>query len=136
MVMRFEGSAVAFALAFALAGRLYGYRTAFDPSFGRYSPGVLTVHELLASASREGLRRVEFLGAADRFKLELADGLEPIYVGLGLAGSAQGRAVVTARTSVRRLRGRLSTSPAARRAYDGVRPLLQRVARTKDVLKA
>jgi CelD/BcsL family acetyltransferase involved in cellulose biosynthesis len=134
--MRFDGRVIAFALAFALAGRLYGYRMAFDPSFARYSPGILTVYELLASASREGLRRVEFLGAADQFKGELADGLEPIYVGLGLAGSAQGRAVVTARTTVRRLRERLRSSPAARRAYDTARPLFERVARTKDVLKA
>jgi CelD/BcsL family acetyltransferase involved in cellulose biosynthesis len=134
--MSIDGRAIAFTLAFALAGRLYGYRMAFDPSFAPYSPGVLTLYELLAAASREGLRRVELLGAADQFKLELADGFEPIYVGLGLPGSARGRAVVTARTSVRRLRERLRSSPAARRAYDTARPLIDRVAHTKDVLKA
>jgi CelD/BcsL family acetyltransferase involved in cellulose biosynthesis len=134
--MSIDGRAIAFTLAFALAGRLYGYRMAFDPSFAPYSPGVLTLYELLAAASREGLRRVELLGAADQFKLELADGFEPIYVGLGLPGSARGRAVVTARTSVRRLRERLRSSPAARRAYDTARPLIDRVARKKDVLKA
>ena len=134
--MTFEGRVIAFALAFALAGRLYGYRTAFDPSFARYSPGLLTVHALLASACREGLQRVEFLGAADTFKLELADRLEPLHVGIGLAGSAQGRAVVAARTSFRQLREGLKRSPAARAAYDRARPLLARVARTKNVLKA
>jgi CelD/BcsL family acetyltransferase involved in cellulose biosynthesis len=134
--MTFEGRLVAFALAFALAGRLYAYRTAFDPSFGRYSPGLLTVHSLLASACREGLQRVEFLGAADTFKLELADRLEPLHVGIGLAGSARGRAVVTARTRFRQLREGLKRSPAARAAYDRARPLLARAARTKNVLKA
>jgi CelD/BcsL family acetyltransferase involved in cellulose biosynthesis len=134
--MTFEGGVIAFALAFALAGRLYGYRTAFDPSFARYSPGLLTVHALLASACREGLQRVELLGAADTFKVELADRLEPIHVGIGLAGSAQGRTVVAARTSFCQLREGLKRSPAARAAYDRARPLLARVARTKNVLKA
>jgi CelD/BcsL family acetyltransferase involved in cellulose biosynthesis len=125
-----------FALAFACAGRLYGYRTAFDPSFARHSPGLLTLHQLLAAACEEGLQRAELLGAADRFKLELADDLEPLHLGLGLARTLQGRAVVTIRTGVRRLRERVSRSTTARRAYDRARPLLTRVARTKNVLRA
>jgi CelD/BcsL family acetyltransferase involved in cellulose biosynthesis len=136
ITIRFEGRAIAFALAFAVAGRLYGYRMAFDPSFGRYSPGMLALHELLASASREGLRRVEFLGTGDRFKLDLADDVEPIYLGLGLAGSARGRAVVAARTGVLRLRQRLSQSATARRAFDRARPLLTRIERRRNVLRA
>jgi CelD/BcsL family acetyltransferase involved in cellulose biosynthesis len=135
MTMRFAGRAIAFALAFALGGRLYGYRMAFDPSFARYSPGILNLVEVLASASQEGLRRVEFLGAADRFKLELADDLEPLHLGLGLAATPRGHAVVATRSSVRRLRERLKNSPTARRAYDGARPLLARLARPKNVLK-
>jgi CelD/BcsL family acetyltransferase involved in cellulose biosynthesis len=136
VTLRFDRRPIAFALFFAVAGRLYGYRMAFDPSFGRYSPGLRTLHELLASASREGLRRVEFLGTADRFKLDLADDLEPLFLGLGLAGSAQGRAAVAARTGVRRLRQRLSHSPTARRVYDRARPLLTPVARPKNPMKA
>jgi len=136
MTMRFSGRAIGFTLAFALGGRLYGYRMAFDPSFARYSPGIVNLSELLASASQEGLRRVEFLGAADRFKLELADDLEPLHLGLGLAGTARGHAVVTTRSSVRRLRERLKHSETARRAYDSARPLLARLARPKNVLKA
>jgi CelD/BcsL family acetyltransferase involved in cellulose biosynthesis len=136
MTMRFAGRAIAFALAFALGGRLYGYRMAFDPSFARYSPGIVNLLEVLASASQEGLRRVEFLGAADRFKLELADDLEPLHLGLGLAATHRGHAVVTTRSSVRRLRERLKRSATARRAYDSARPLLERLARSKNVLKA
>jgi CelD/BcsL family acetyltransferase involved in cellulose biosynthesis len=136
VTMRFAGRAVAFALAFALAGRLYGYRTAFDPSFARCSPGLLTLHELLAAASREGLRRVEFLGGGDAFKLELADDLEPLYLGLGLAGTARGRAVVTTRSSIRRLRERMKHSATARRVYESTSPLRARLARPKNVLKA
>jgi CelD/BcsL family acetyltransferase involved in cellulose biosynthesis len=136
MTLRFAGRAIAFSLAFALSGRLYGYRLGFDPSFARHSPGILTLLELIASASNEGIRRVEFLGAADRFKLELADHLEPLHLGLGLAGTARGRAVVTTRSSVRRLRDGLKRSATARRAYDSVRPLRERLARPKNVLKA
>jgi hypothetical protein len=76
------------------------------------------------------------LGTADRFKLDLADDLEPLFLGLGLAGSAQGRAVVAARSGVRRLRQRLSRSPTARRVYDLVRPLSTPVARPKNPMKA
>jgi CelD/BcsL family acetyltransferase involved in cellulose biosynthesis len=136
MLFRFEGRAIGFVLALAVAGRLFGYRMAFDPSFARYSPGVLTLHELLRAASREGLQHVEFLGAADDFKVELADNLEPLHLGLGLAGTPQGRAVVAARTGARRVRELVSRSPAARRAYDGAKPLLTRLARSKNVLKA
>jgi CelD/BcsL family acetyltransferase involved in cellulose biosynthesis len=135
MTMRFAGRAIAFAQAFSLAGRLYGYRMAFDPSFARYSPGLLTLLELIASASHEGIRRVEFLGAADRFKLELADNLDPLHLGLGLATTARGRAVVTTRTGVLRLRRRLRHSATARRAYESARPLRARLARPKNVLK-
>jgi CelD/BcsL family acetyltransferase involved in cellulose biosynthesis len=135
VTMKSAGRAIAFALAFTLAGRLYGYRMAFDPSFARYSPGILTLLELIASASHEGVKRVEFLGAADHFKLELADNLEPLHLGLGLAGTTRGRAVVTTRTSVLRLRGRLRHSATARRAYESVRPLRARLARPKNVLK-
>jgi CelD/BcsL family acetyltransferase involved in cellulose biosynthesis len=136
ITLQFEGRAIAFTLAFALAGRLYVYRMAFDPSFARYSPGTLTLHELLACASQEGLRRVELLGAADKFKLEIADDLEPLYLGLGLAGTPQGRAVVATRRGARRLRERVKRSPAARRVYDSARPLLTRLARPKNVLRA
>jgi CelD/BcsL family acetyltransferase involved in cellulose biosynthesis len=135
MTMTFAGQAIAFTLAFALGGRLYGYRMAFDPSFARYSPGIVSLVELLASASQEGLKRVEFLGAADSFKLELADDLEPLHLGLGLAATPRGHAVVSTRSSVRRARERLKRSETARRAYDSARPLLARLARPKDVLK-
>jgi CelD/BcsL family acetyltransferase involved in cellulose biosynthesis len=134
--LRLNGRPIAFALAFAVAGRLYCYRMAFDPSFARSSPGLRTLHELLAWASREGLRRVEFMGTGERFKLDLADGLEPLYLGLGLAGSAQGRAMVGARSGVRHLRERLGNSPTVRRAYDRARPLLARVERPRDALGA
>ena len=41
--------------------------------------------DTLRIAADEGLTSVEFLGGAERYKLELADRFEPLYQGLGLA---------------------------------------------------
>jgi CelD/BcsL family acetyltransferase involved in cellulose biosynthesis len=135
VTMSVGGQAIAFQLALALEGRLYLYRTAFDPSFARYSPGFQTVLESVACAAREGLRQVEFMGGAEGFKLQLADRFDPLHLGLGLAGTARGRAVVTARTSFLRLRERLKRSTIARRAYDRAWPLRKRLARPREVMK-
>jgi CelD/BcsL family acetyltransferase involved in cellulose biosynthesis len=134
--MSVDGQTIAFLLGFALAGRLYLYRMAFDPSFARYGPGLLTVLETIASAAGEGMRRVEFLGGAESFKLRLADRLEPLHLGVGLAATARGRALVTARTGALRLREQLKHSPAARRAYDRAMPLLTRLGRPKDAMRS
>lgn len=134
--MSVDGQTIAFLLGFALAGRLYLYRMAFDPSFARYGPGLLTVLETIASAAGEGLKRVEFLGGAESFKLRLADRLEPLHLGVGLAATARGRALVEARTRVLRLRERLKQSPTVRRAYDSAMPLRTRLARPKDAMRS
>jgi CelD/BcsL family acetyltransferase involved in cellulose biosynthesis len=136
MTMRFAGRPIAFALGFVINKSLYGYRMAFHPSFAHYSPGFQCLLEFVAAASREGVRRVELLGGADSFKLELADHFAPLHLGLGLPGTPRGRAVVTARTAARRLREHVKHSPAARRAYDATEPLRARIARPKNVLKA
>ena len=133
--MRLDGQAIAFELTFVLAGRLYLYRTAFDPAFARYGPGLLILLDAITYASRERLTRVEFLGGGEAHKLALADHLEPLHLGLGLAATARGRAVVSTRTGVLRLRERLKRSPAARRAYDRTRPLRTRLMRAKNDLR-
>lgn len=133
--MRLGGQAIAFELTFVLAGRLYLYRTAFDPAFARYGPGLLILLDAIAYASRERLTRVEFLGGGEAHKLALADHLEPLHLGLGLAATARGRAVVSTRTGILRLRERLKRSPAARRAYDRTRPLRTRLMRAKNDLR-
>jgi CelD/BcsL family acetyltransferase involved in cellulose biosynthesis len=133
--MTVGGQAIAFLLAFALAGRLYLYRMAFDATYARYGPGLLTVLETIASGAGEGLKRVEFLGGAESFKLRLADRIEPLHLGVGLATTARGRALVTTRTGVLRLRERLKQSPTVRRAYDSAMPLRTRLARPKDAMR-
>jgi CelD/BcsL family acetyltransferase involved in cellulose biosynthesis len=67
--------------------------------------------------------RVEFLGGAERYKLELADHLEPLYLGFGLAGSLKGKTAVAGRVGGIRFRKRLKRSEAVRRFYfEGLAP--------------
>jgi CelD/BcsL family acetyltransferase involved in cellulose biosynthesis len=132
VVMRIDGQPVAFHYYLALEGRMYVHRIAFDPAFGRYSPGVINTLDAIENAAAEGVTRVEFLGGAERYKVELADHLEPLYEGFGLAPTFRGKAAVAARLGGIRVRKRLKRSQALRRLYfDGLAParrLLGRVA--------
>jgi CelD/BcsL family acetyltransferase involved in cellulose biosynthesis len=105
---------------------------AFDPSFGRLSPGAITTLDAIEIAAAEGAKRVEFLGGAERYKIELADHLEPLYQGFGLAGTFRGKAAVAGRVGGIRVRKQLKRSPALRRFYfEGLAParrLLGRLA--------
>ena len=121
--LRLDGRAIAFHYYFAFCNRMYVYRLAFDPELSRFSPGLVNTLDALAAASDEGLDRVEFLGGDERYKLELADRLEPLYQGLGLAATPQGRAVVLGRVGVIKARRRLKRSPTVRRLYfEGLAP--------------
>jgi CelD/BcsL family acetyltransferase involved in cellulose biosynthesis len=113
------------------------HRLAFDPALARFSPGLVNTLDTLEAAAEEGLARVEFLGGAERYKTELADGYEPLCHGLGLAQSAPARAVVAARLGVIRLRLRLKRSPSLHRLYmDGAAPLRRVANRSRDALRA
>ena len=46
----------------------------------------------IQSAADEGMTRVEYLGGGERYKLELSDGLSPLYHGFGLSSGVRGRA--------------------------------------------
>ena len=52
---------------------MYVYRLAFDPAFGRFSRGVLNTLDAIEIAATEGVETVEFLGGAERYKLDLSD---------------------------------------------------------------
>jgi CelD/BcsL family acetyltransferase involved in cellulose biosynthesis len=123
VTMKIDGRPVAFHYYLAFEGRMYVHRIGFDPAIGRFSPGVINTLDAIEAAASEGVSRVEFLGGAERYKVELADRLEPLYQGLGLAGSVRGRAAVAARVAGIRTRKRLKRSPALRRFYfDGLAP--------------
>lgn len=131
VTLKIDGRPIAFHYYLMLEGRMYVCRIAFDPSFGRLSPGVINTLDAIETAASEGATRVEFLGGAERYKLELADHLEPLYEGFGLAGTLKGKAAVAGRVGGIRVRKQLKRSSALRRFYfEGLAParrLLERL---------
>lgn len=137
ITMELDGRPVAFHYYLAFSGTMYVHRLAFDPSLARLSPGVLTTLEAVRAASDEGLRRVEFLGGDERYKLELADGVEPLYQGLGMAPTVSGRLAVAARLAGIATRKRLKRSEALRRLYfEGLSPTRRFVSRLREARRA
>jgi CelD/BcsL family acetyltransferase involved in cellulose biosynthesis len=130
-----DGRPIAFHYYFALAGRAYLHRVAFDPAFSRYSPGLVNILDSLEVIEGEGLTRVEFLGGAERYKRALADRFEPLHLAIGLPGTPAGRAVVAARAGWLAARESLKRRKAARRLYDGLAPARRLLARPRDVLR-
>lgn len=123
VLLRLDGRAIAFHYYLALGGAMYVHRLAFDPELARLSPGLVNTLDALQAASDEGLTRVEFLGADERYKVELSDRMEPLYQGLAAVSAVRGRAAVTARLGAIRARRRLKRSELARRAwFEGLAP--------------
>jgi CelD/BcsL family acetyltransferase involved in cellulose biosynthesis len=129
VTLRLDGRAIAFHYWFALAGRMYVHRLAFDPALGRLSPGLVNTLDAIEAAAEEGLERVEFLGGGERYKLELADRCEPLYDGFGVASGMRGRAYAAAQVGVIRTRLRLKRSPRLHRLYFEELAPARRVAR-------
>ena len=76
------------------------------------------------------MTRVEFLGGGERYKLELADGFEPLCHGFGLASGLRGRAYAAAQLGAIQARLRLKQSPRLHRLYlDGLAPARRLVHR-------
>jgi CelD/BcsL family acetyltransferase involved in cellulose biosynthesis len=117
VTLRLDGRAIAFHYWFAFAGKMYVHRLAFDPALARWSPGLINTLDAIEAAAGEGLTRVEFLGGGERYKLELADRLEPLYHGFGLASGLRGRAYAEGHLAVIRTRRRLKRSPRLRKLY-------------------
>lgn len=124
VTLRLDGRPIAFHYYLLLERRMYVYRLAFDPAYGRYSPGLITTLEAIEAAASEGAERVEFLGGGEEYKLALADRLEPLYHGFGLASSAKGQVAATIALAHAQARLALKRSRAVRRLYyEGLRPL-------------
>jgi CelD/BcsL family acetyltransferase involved in cellulose biosynthesis len=121
VVLRLDGRPIAFTAFFLLAGTMVLHRLAFDPRFGRWSPGLLATHDALAVAAAEGARRAELLGGSEVYKRTLAERADPLHVGLGLARGARGRAELTCRRAALTARRELARRPRLRRAWYAVR---------------
>lgn len=136
VTLRLDGRAIAFHYFFAFEGCMYVHRLAFDPALSRYSPGLVNTLDTIQIASDEGLTRVEFLGGAERYKLELADRFEPLCQGLGLASGIRGRTLLEGELGLIRLRLRLKRSPRLRRLYfERLAPVRLLAARSRSALK-
>jgi CelD/BcsL family acetyltransferase involved in cellulose biosynthesis len=126
LLVRLDGKAIAFNLYLQLGGSFCGLTMAFDPAYAKFAPGTEALLATLENAADEGIERAEFLGAGMPYKQRLADHVEPIYEGVGLAATVRGRAAVHAFLGGIRLRRRLKRSATARRVYDRVPYLSKR----------
>lgn len=123
LTLSVNGKPIAFALSVQLADRAYGLRRAFDPAFGRFSPGSEAKLLSLEAAAAEGMERSEFLGAAAPHNVRFADTFDPICQGIGLARTPRGRVAVAALLAGIRIRRTLKRSATARRLYARARRL-------------
>lgn len=92
LLLRVDGRPIAFHYYFVLEQQMYVHRLAFDPAFARYSPGQIATLAAIEAAAEEGVRRVEFLGGGERYKMELADTQEPLYELVGFPTTRRGAA--------------------------------------------
>jgi CelD/BcsL family acetyltransferase involved in cellulose biosynthesis len=132
VLLRLDGRAIACNYFMLLEGTMYFHELAFDPALAQHSPGLLTTLDAIAAAAHEGARRVEFLGGAERYKLELADRCEPLHQGVGLAGTLRGRAVAPLCARAVRARRRLKETSARRVYYDGLAPFRRAARRLRS----
>jgi CelD/BcsL family acetyltransferase involved in cellulose biosynthesis len=117
ILLKVGGRPAAFVYGFALADTIYLHRLAFDPALSRFSPGLVTTLETLRVAGEEGLTRCEFLGGDERYKLELADRLEPLFQGIGLGQNPYGTLAGKQRLGLINLRKNLKKNERLKRIY-------------------
>jgi CelD/BcsL family acetyltransferase involved in cellulose biosynthesis len=124
LTLRLDGRPIAFELYYVVATTMVFSMIAFEPELRRFSPGKLAFYESNSQASAEGARRIELLGRLDQYKRELHPELAPLYVGVGLARGARGRAAAAALWLAIEGRRRARESERLRRAYvEGLAPL-------------
>jgi CelD/BcsL family acetyltransferase involved in cellulose biosynthesis len=131
-LLELDDRAIAFHAYFLLAGRMYVHHLAFDPALAQFSPGVLNTLDAVEAAIGEGATRIEFLGGAERYKRQLADRFEPLYLGLGMPATRRGEVAVFATAAAIAARKRLKRSQRMRRFYfDTLAPVRRRVQRAR-----
>jgi len=128
VTLRVAGAPVAFTCSLHTGGRMFLYRLAFDPQYGRCSPGILVTLEAIRLAAEEGATHVEFLRGTERYKTELGDrfdvlseavvargGRAQVAKALVNGGTRANRAMVASRRAGRQLAKAL----AFRSAHNG-----------------
>jgi CelD/BcsL family acetyltransferase involved in cellulose biosynthesis len=71
--LRLDGKPIAFAYGLVHSGVYWNLKVGFLPAYARFGPGVLLLEERIRYAFRSALERFEFLGAAERHKLDWTD---------------------------------------------------------------
>ena len=123
-----DGLPIAFLYYFVLSGRMFCYRTAFDPAYAHCSPGLLSLLSAIERSNEEGVATVELLGGTQPYKVEIADRVEQLYGGVGLASGVGGRSYARASAFGYGFRARLARSPLMHRLYHRqAGPLLKRL---------
>jgi CelD/BcsL family acetyltransferase involved in cellulose biosynthesis len=111
---------------------MYVHRLGFDPALARYSPGLVNTLDTIEAAAAEGLTRVEYLGGAERYKVELSDRFDPLCQGYGLARGLRAHALMAAQLGSVQLRLRLKRSSALHSVYmDRLAPVRRLAARAR-----
>lgn len=109
--LRVGEAAVAFQYGFEASGTYFFLKGGYDPEYGRFAPGKLLLRALLERAFTTGLRRFDFLGADDPFKLEWSQTAYELKLLQAFspspAGTAEWVAFAYGRPLASRLRARL-----------------------------
>jgi len=126
VTLELDGTPIAFLSHFVVAGTAVGHRTGFDPAYGAHSPGALVFFDAFAACEADGITRFEFGGGDDRYKTSLADVMEPLYDGIGLARGARGTLAAPVCRQVLVQGRRMRRSPRVRTAYKRVRDAVHR----------
>jgi CelD/BcsL family acetyltransferase involved in cellulose biosynthesis len=71
--LRLDGTPIAFAFGLEHDGVYWDLKLGFDPRYARFGPGVLLMEERIRHAFTTPLKRFEFLGGAERHKLDWTD---------------------------------------------------------------
>jgi CelD/BcsL family acetyltransferase involved in cellulose biosynthesis len=96
---------VAFELALEQDGVVSLVKGGYDEAAARYGPGVVLLHDLLEDAFARGVREIDLLGGAERYKLRWAHGTRArstVTAYRGTAGYAVARAALGIRRRLRR----------------------------------
>jgi CelD/BcsL family acetyltransferase involved in cellulose biosynthesis len=90
--LRVDGRPAAFDLCIEAHDTIYVLKGGFDPAFRKYGPGRLLIRETLINAFARGLRRYEFLGADDPYKLAWTETAHALLSVRSYPPTARGRA--------------------------------------------
>jgi CelD/BcsL family acetyltransferase involved in cellulose biosynthesis len=125
VLLRLDGRPIAFDLVLVVGDTAHAYRTAFDPAYARYSPGLLVVARAGEVVSDDGVRTIVW-GPGDTLeKLTMASRVDDAVSLLHPLRRGPGSLWVAARRARERTAPVLARSAVVRRAYGAAR----RVAR-------